>query len=219
MNFKLIDINRWLRKPYFEHYFNHVNCTYSITANIEIRLLREELKRMDMKLYPALIHMLTTVVNRHNEFRTCLDSEGRLGVWDQMAPSFTIFHEKHKSFSSLWTPFSEDFQTFYSRYLQVITKYKNTDQLFPDPHEPPNTFSISSIPWVSFTGFNLNVYSGEAYLLPIFTLGKYVWQDTKLMLPLSVQFHHAVCDGYHAGVLFNELQQLAEECKSWLGGS
>jgi chloramphenicol O-acetyltransferase type A len=189
-----------------------------MTAEMDITQLRAEIKRMGMKLYPALIHMISTVVNRHCEFRTCLDSEGLLGVWDRMSPSFTLFHEEDKTFSSIWTPFSEEFQTFYDGYLQKMETYKNAKQLFPDMSEPPNTFPISSIPWVSFTGFNLNVYNEGTYLLPIFTMGKYRWQDSKLRLPLSVQFHHAVCDGYHAGVLFNELQELATDCKSWLPG-
>lgn len=218
MIFNPIDTERWSRKPYFEHYLNHVRCTYSMTADLDITLLREELKYRGIKLYPALIYMITTVVNRHGEFRTCLDSEGRLGVWDRMSPSFTIFHEEDKTFSSIWTPYSEEFQTFYERYLLATETYKNAKQLFPDPSEPRNTFPISSIPWVSFTGFNLNVYTGGTYLLPIFTMGKYHWQDNKLLLPLSVQLHHAVCDGYHAGVLFNELQELAVGCKSWLEG-
>lgn len=218
MIFNPIEMERWSRKPYFEHYLNHVRCTYSMTADIDITLLREELKYRGIKLYPALIYMITTVVNRHGEFRTCLDSEGRLGVWDRMSPSFTIFHDEDKTFSSIWTPYSEEFQTFYERYLQATETYKNAKQLFPDPSEPRNTFPISSIPWVSFTGFNLNVYTGGTYLLPIFTMGKYRWQDNKLLLPLAVQLHHAVCDGYHAGVLFIELQELAVSCKSWLEG-
>ncbi len=218
MIFHPIDKDSWPRKPYFEHYSNHVRCTYSMTADLDITLLRTELKTNGIKLYPALIHMIATVVNRHSAFRTCFDSEGRLGIWDRMSPSFTIFNEVNKTFSSIWTPFSEEFQTFYDGYLQGIETYKNAKQLFPDTNEPPNTFPVSSIPWVSFTGFNLNVYNDGAYLLPIFTIGKYREQDKKVLLPLSVQFHHAVCDGYHAGVLFNELQELAEGCKCWLAG-
>lgn len=218
MRFNPIDMESWSRKPYFEHYFNQVRCTYSMTADVDITLLRAEQKRMGLKLYPALIHMIATIVNRHCEFRTCFDAEGRLGVWDRMSPSFTIFHEKSKTFSSIWTPFSEEFPTFCARYLQAVETYKNANRLFPDTNEPLNTFPISSIPWVSFTGFNLNVYTGGAYLLPIFTIGKYRVQDEKVLLPVSVQLHHAVCDGYHAGVLFTELQELAVNCQDWLAG-
>lgn len=216
MIFNPIDMENWSRRPYFEHYLNRVRCTFSMTASLDITVLHAELKRKGVKLYPALIYMITTVVNRYPEFRTCLGADGRLGIWDRMSPSFTIFHEESKLFSSIWTPYDEHFMTFYARYLQETDRYKDAKQLFPCTDEPPNTFPISSIPWVNFTGFNLNVYAEGNYLLPIFTMGKYGRQDDKLLLPLSAQLHHAVCDGYHAGVLFNDLQGLAAGCKSWL---
>lgn len=216
MIFHEIDRDNWSRKPYFDHYLNQVRCTYSMTANIDITRLLAELKTKKIKLYPALIHMIATVVNRHVAFRTCFDSEGRLGYWDRMSPSYTIFHDEDKTFSAIWTGFSEDFKEFYIRYLDDMDKYGSVKGFQAKNNEPPNVFPISSIPWVSFTGFNLNIYNEGTYLLPIFTMGKYSKQDESVQLPLSVQLHHAVCDGYHAGVLFNELQSLADRCESWL---
>ncbi|WP_044640021.1 type A chloramphenicol O-acetyltransferase [Risungbinella massiliensis] len=216
MIFHPIDMDHWSRKPYFEHYLHHVRCTYSMTANIDITLLLEQLKRKEIKLYPALIYMITTVVNRHSEFRTCFDSEGKLGYWDSMSSNFTIFHEDDKTFSNIWTPYTEDFQEFYSHYLDDLEKYGHIKQFTSKINEPPNTFPISCIPWVSFTGFNLNIYTEGTYLLPIFTIGKFFKQDEQIQLPLSVQLHHAVCDGYHTSVLFHELQVLADHCEKWL---
>lgn len=216
MNFNPIDMVNWSRKPYFEHYLNHVRCTYSMTANIDITDLLSAAKNNGIKLYPALIHMISTVVNRHIEFRTCFNSEGRLGYWDSMSPSYTIFHDDDKTFSSIWTLYDEDFNEFYSRYLEDMKRYGSVKQFAAKANEPPNIFPVSSIPWVSFTGFNLNVYNEGTYLLPIFTMGKYFQQDGKIWLPLSGQFHHAVCDGYHVGVLFNELQLRADACHAWL---
>jgi chloramphenicol O-acetyltransferase type A len=79
-----------------------------MTANIDITLLMAELKNNGIKLYPVLIHIITLVVNRHIEFRTCFDSKGRLGYWDSLSPSFTIFHDDDKTFSTIWTLYSED---------------------------------------------------------------------------------------------------------------
>lgn len=216
MKFHYIKKEHWARTPYFEHYFNQIRCTFSMTADIEIGLLRTELKRKGYKLYPALIYMLATVVNRHPEFRTCFDGEGRLGVWESMSPGFTIFHDANQTFSSIWAPYSADFAAFHEKYLSQTERFKHAGTLFPDPGAPPNTFPVSSIPWVSFTGFNLNIHSDGTYLLPIFTIGKYAERDKKVELPLAVQLHHTVCDGYHAGLLFAELQDMADGCAEWL---
>lgn len=216
MIFHPIDMDNWGRKPYFDHYLHSVRCTYSMTADIDISRMLPELKSKGFKLYPALIHMLTTAVNRHIEFRMGYDSDGSVGYWESMSPSYTIFHEDDKTFSSIWTEHHIDFSIFHQRYLTDIAAYGEIKQFMPKPHEPRNTFPISCVPWVSFTSFNLNIHNEGTYLSPIFTIGKYARQSDSILLPLSVQMHHAVCDGYHASLLFQEMQALADDVASWL---
>ena len=81
------------------------------------------------------------------------------------------------------------------------------------PGTPANTFPVSMIPWTSFDGFNLNLQKGYDYLLPIFTLGKFEEEDGICRIPLAVQVHHAVCDGFHLSRFLNELQELIREQK------
>ena len=63
------------------------------------------------------------------------------------------------------------------------------------------------IPWFSFTAVNLQVFGDGSYLLPIFTMGKAFDAGTRKMLPLAIQVHHAVCDGYHVGRFIELLQK------------
>ena len=73
-----------------------------------------------------------------------------------------------------------------------------------------NTFDVSMIPWFTFTSFNLNIFGDGRYLLPIFTMGKWVEQNGRRMLPLAIQVHHAVCDGYHVGQFVECLQTMID---------
>ncbi|PXA52515.1 hypothetical protein DMB35_06105 [Acinetobacter baumannii A424] len=41
-------------------------------------------------------------------------------------------------------------------------------------------------------------------------------QGDKVLMPLAIQVHHAVCDGFHVGRMLNELQQY---CDEWQGGA
>lgn len=50
--FKIIDRNNWTRKPYFDHFFDKVPCTYSVTVNIEISELSDS--RQNIKLSSIL---------------------------------------------------------------------------------------------------------------------------------------------------------------------
>lgn len=215
MKFNLIEKEKWDRLPYFEHYLNQ-KCTFSITANIDITTLLEQLRNKGIKLYPSFIYMVTRIVNSHKEFRTCLKDDGTLGYWESMLPSYTIFHNDNKSFSSIWTEFSDEFRVFYKNYQDDMKQYSEVKGFFIKENVPENSFPISSIPWVSFTGFNLNVNNNHNYLLPIITGGKYCNQEDKILLPISLQVHHAVCDGFHASIFIEELQQLSNNCLDWL---
>ena len=174
MNFKKVDIENWRRKEYFKHYLENLPCTYSMTVKLDITKLKNSKK----KLYPALLHSVSTVVNQHEEFRTAIDEKGEVGIFSEMMPCYTVFHK---------------------------------EGMMAKPNPPANTFPVSMIPWLSFEGFNLNLQRGYSYLLPIFTFGKYYEENGKFYIPLSIQVHHAVCDGFHTCRFVNELQEVIDK--------
>lgn len=203
MTFTPIDRDHWARKEYFDHYFSQVPCTYSAVFKLDITNLR----RRGQKLYPTMLYHIAAEVNRREEFRTALDAQGRLGVYDQMHPCYTIFHKDSETFSNLWTEFTPDYDRFCEAYRQDMDTYGDRRGMMAKPDAPENTFPVSMIPWASFEGFNLNLQKGYDYLLPIFTMGRYYEADGKTLLPLAVQVHHAVCDGFHLCRFVNSLQE------------
>lgn len=219
MEFKLVDISKWSRKEYFDHYLNQVACTYSVTLNLDATILIEEIKRKNIKLYPVMIYLLCTIVNKHEEFRTSIDPDGNVGVFDLLHPSYTIFQKESETFTNIWTEYTPSFPEFYKQYLLDVRNYGEIKSFIAKPGMPVNVFNISSIPWINFTGFNLNLPKITDYLLPIFTTGKYFEQNGKIWLPMSIQAHHAVCDGFHVGRFVNELQEamnIINESLQWL---
>lgn len=213
MQFQMIDQETWNRKEYFDLYYKNLPCTYSMTANLDITALLNTVHAQKLKLYPVLIYCISTIVNRHDEFKTALDADGNLGIYDVVHPSFTIFHKESETFSSIWTPYQTDFAAFHAAYTADMEHYGTVEKLAPKPNAPANLFNISSIPWTSFTGFNLNLAKGYDYLLPIFTTGKYYQEaaTAKTLLPISVQVHHGVCDGFHVSRFLTELQTLLNQ--------
>lgn len=206
MSFSVIDQKHWDRKEYFEHYYSQVPCTYSVDVKIDITPIRKK----NLKLYPAMLYYLTTVINRHAEFRTAINDKGELGIYSEMLPSYTIFHADTETFSNLWTKYDPDFEKFLASYQKDLEKYGSVKGMAPKPDVPPNHFCVSMIPWVTFEGFHLNIKEEYEYLLPIFTMGRFYEKDNKTFLPLSIQVHHAVCDGFHVCRFIRELQDMID---------
>lgn len=207
MNFKIIDKENWNRKEHFEHYFSEIPCTYSITAKLDIT----KIKNSNKKLYQTMLYFITKIVNKHSEFRTSFDDNGNLGVFDEMSPSYTIFHKDTETFSIIWTKYSDNYDVFCKSYQKDMDMYGSVKSFIAKKDMPSNSFSVSMVPWTSFDGFNLNLQKGYKYLLPIFTIGKYYEENGKYIIPLAIQAHHAVCDGFHVCRFINELQEVIDE--------
>jgi len=200
--FKKIDTQNWARKDYFEHFSKNVPCTFSMTVKLDISKLRST----DQKIYPRLLHSVSTVVNQHEEFRMSFDNTGCLGSFSEMMPCYTVFHKDTETFSNIWTAYSTDYAEFLKNYEHDLNQFGHLKLIMAKPNLPSNTFPVSMIPWVSFDGFNLNLQKGYNYLLPIFTFGKFYTESSRVLIPLSVQVHHAVCDGFHLSRFLNDLQ-------------
>ena len=199
MAFRLIDMESWPRREFYEHFIKEVRCTYSAVVNIDITALRGQ------KLYPVMIWLLTRTVIDMPEFRTSLTAEG-LGIYDNMHPMYTVFNKENKNFSGIWSWFSEDYGEFLKSYEADAAEYSKSTRYAPKEGTPPNSFNISMVPWLEFTGFNINVFDEGKFLLPVFTMGKFFERDGRRLLPLAIQVHHAVCDGYHMGLFVEKLQ-------------
>jgi chloramphenicol O-acetyltransferase type A len=163
---------------------------------------------------------VSTVVNRHDEFRLTLTAAGEPAVWTEVHPAFSIFNQNAETFSSLWIPFVEDFSVFQHSMTTTIEQHRDARELFPQRDVPENTFDISAVPWVSFTGLMLDIENGYRHLAPIITLGRRVQHaDGRSTLPIAVQIHHAAADGFHVARLVNQVQDLFDHPRWVTSGS
>ena len=95
MDFTPIDLETWPRREHYEHY-SALGCTYSVTTRLDSTALR----RRGQKLYPTMLYHLAAAVNRHEEFRTALGPDGVPGVFSEMHPCYTVFHQDSETFST-----------------------------------------------------------------------------------------------------------------------
>src|SRR6478736_1230951 len=211
-----IDLDTWPRRQHFDYYREAAPCTYAMTVELDASAFVAALQASARKTYIAQIWTIATVVNRHDEFRMCLNEAGEPAVWPATDPAFTVFNAERETFSCVWAPFHADFGEFHDHAAAVLAEHRGAKEFFPQGPLPANSFDVSSLPWASFTGFTLNIDGGSNHLAPIFTLGRYIEQEGRTMLPLAVQIHHAAADGFHTTRLVNEVQELLSD-PGWVG--
>ncbi|MDU1909967.1 chloramphenicol acetyltransferase [Fusobacterium sp.] len=214
--FHKINIDTWERKEYYYYYINFIKSKYNLNIDMDITKLLELVKEKNLKLYPVLIYAVMRGINENKEFRMSYDKDGNLGYWDYCNPSYTIFHKDDKTFSDIWSEYSEVFSIFYSNVVKDMEKYKDIKGIKSKPERPGNFSPVSSIPWLSFTGYSNDTYSESNMLFPVTVFGKYYKKDKKTLLPFSVFVAHAVADGYHTCKLINDIQEIVLDIENWL---
>ena len=65
---------------------------------------------------------------------------------------------------------------------------------------------FSVIPWVHFNGLQHARRIGQEDSIPKIVFGKYIEDAESLLMPVNVEVHHALADGYHVGLFFEKLQ-------------
>ena len=209
-NYTPVDLSRWARKEHFEVFQSFAQSTINQTVLLDITILLKHIKESGWKFYPTLIFLLSKIVNSHAEFRMAIKNN-ELVIWDDIHPSYTIFHNDTETFSSLWSHYDGNIHHFQNVYAEDLARYGNNLSYWPKEETRENVFFVSAIPWVSFTSFNINVANMQNFFAPMFTLGKYYKDNEKVLLPLAVQVHHSVCDGFHVARLVNELQEMSDD--------
>lgn len=206
MNYALIDLNEWNRGNLFRFYINKMRIVMSLTTDIDVTVLKAYTKEHKLDFYPAMVWVVSKVVNSHDEFKYSWDAGGNLIKWDFVSPSYTVFHDDDENFTKMVTEYADDLFEFCGRVAADRERYKNERAVLDN--QSPNFFDVSCIPWVRYSHFDLHVFDEGKFLAPVVTWGKYEQTDGKLILPLTMNIHHAVADGFHLARFFNEVQAL-----------
>lgn len=61
-----------------------------------------------------------------------------------------------------------------------------------------------------FRHVDMHVFDEGKFLAPVVTWGKYEEECKGTIMPLTMNIHHAVADGFHVSRFFNEVQALID---------
>lgn len=206
--FTPLDIQTWNRNQVF-HYFSKMASTgYSLTVDIDVTHMRTALKSAGIRFYPAYLWLVTKALNQQSEFKIA-ERNGQLGYYHTLTPLYAAFHQDDKTFSLMWTEYTDDFMVFYRAYLDNQRQYGNQHGILAQPGQipPENAYTVSCVPWISFKHFCIHSYENKPYYFPSVESGKFYKQGEKFFMPLSITCHHATTDGYHVNQ-FIEMFQL-----------
>ena len=126
----------------------------------------------------------------------------------------TILTEE-KLFSFCLIEYTPDFPDFAQRAVERVRGAQIAPCL-DDGSYSDELLYMTAIPWVSFTGFMHPVHLNPPDSVPRFAWGRHFKDGVRLKMPLSVQAHHALMDGIHLGIFYEQIPSYFDQPASVL---
>lgn len=208
MNFKLVeDKNRISAYNLFSKYmFPFISVTYEL----DITDLIIKAKEKGYKFSQCFNFILMQACNNVKEFRYRIKDD-RLIEYDKVAIATTSL-SADMNLSFLYIGYTEDFEIFLESFRRQINS-KNKDEDIASIDDYLDAIYTSCFPWISYTGLITPIKS-KNFSIPTITYGKFFKHDNVTRMPITIQVHHGLVDGYHLGLLNNQILKYLESfCK------
>jgi chloramphenicol O-acetyltransferase type A len=212
---KKIPLENWPRKDHYLFFCEFEYPYFSLCADMDITSFLPVIKEKGISFTAAVMCLIGRVANGIPEFRQRVREDGPV-EHAVVHPSATVLSE-NDLFTFCTVLYRDNYLEFTRDAMDEIARVKSEPSLEEKVKDDSMLF-MSSIPWVSFTGFMhpMKLMPGDS--VPRFAWGKYREEGSKIVMPLSVQGHHALMDGLHAGLFYEEFQRLLDHPEELVGG-
>jgi chloramphenicol O-acetyltransferase type A len=205
---KKIPLNDWPRREHYQYFQNYDYPYFSLCADVDLRSFLPIIKKEKISFTAAMMYLIARVANGIPEFRQRIRESDPV-EHPVVHPSTTIL-STNDLFTFCTVRYQPEFKAFIQDAEEEIALVKTQPRLENKIQDDSMLF-MSSIPWVSFTSFHHPLKLNPADSVPRFAWGKYRQEGDKVLLPLSVQGHHALMDGLHAGLFYKDFQDILSQ--------
>jgi chloramphenicol O-acetyltransferase type A len=204
-----LDLTNWARRDLFQFFIGFDNPYFNICTRLDITEFLECLhKRPGVGVSLAYHYFALRAANEVEPFRYRL-REGKVIVYEVINGGATVLLP-NESFSFAYFDYDEDFETFLSKAERAVIEAKLGGVPF-SPSGKDDLIHFTTLPWVSFTSFAHARNWGREDSVPKIAFGKFITENERTLLPISVEVHHALMDGVHVGRYLARLGQLLEQ--------
>jgi len=203
-----LELNTWNRKEHFDFFRKFDEPFYHINTDIECTEGLRKAKAASHSLFAWYLYTAMKSANMMKEFRYRIEGE-EVFEYDSVHASPTISREDG-TFGFGMIDYIADFGSFQENLILEIKRVRALDGLFTAP-DKPDVIHYSALPWFSFTGLSHPRNYSDGDSIPKISFGKIFERDNRSWLPLSVQVHHGLVDGFHVSRYLGYFSQFLNE--------
>ena len=203
---KEIDINYWNRKEHFEFFSKMASPFFGITTEVNCTICFRAAREKGRSFFASYLHKSMIAVNSIEELKYRIVDDKVL-CFDTIHAGATVVRDDG-TFAFVFIPFSHDFRAFNAALQGEIEAVRRSSGLrLNDDDVKKDLVRHSTFPWHTFTGLLHPTNFNHKDTVPRITFGKFSTRNDEKMLPVSIEAHHGLVDGFHIAKYLDEFQR------------
>ena len=200
---KYLDVDTWNRKEHYTHFKSLENPSFAVTVNVDVTKVYKRAQKEEHSFFVLYLHACLKALNSVENFRYRIHDD-KIAIYDVIHASATVAREDN-TFGFSFINFEEDFHLFNENFKKEKERILNSTDLFP-PINSDDCMYCSALPWFTFTSHKEPVSGVKNDSIPKLAFGKTFIEKDQLKMPVAITVNHALVDGYHIGLFFEEFQ-------------
>ncbi|MBV9928468.1 MAG: chloramphenicol acetyltransferase [Acidobacteria bacterium] len=210
-----LDTEAWSRRHLFRLFKDYDQPYFNVCADVDVTRLLAFTRERRLSPFVAYHYLSTKTANEIESFRYRLRG-GRVLVHERVHAGAIVLLPDD-SFTFVYFDFTEDFGAFHEQARALIEGALREPPPLDARAGQDDLIYHSVLPWVSFTSISHAKDSRQQSGIPKVSFGKFREAGARLLMPVSVEGHHALMDGLHAGRFFERLQLHLDDPQAALG--
>jgi len=203
---KIINTENWPRKEHFEFFSKMASPYFGIVTEVDCTRAYETAKEKSCSFFAYYLHKSMIAANAVDELKYRIVNNDVV-LFPIINAGATV-GRKDGTFGFIFVNFSSDFEKFNTELQKEIENvHHSTGLRLNDDDIKKDLIRHSTIPWTSFTGLLHPTNFDQTESVPKITFGKFNIRDGKKYLPVSIEAHHGLVDGYHLAKYLEEFQR------------
>ena len=201
---KKIDPASWERREIFEFFSPQSDPFYSVCFRLDVTELRRYCKEHTLSFYYAMVFLVTHAANDTEAFLYTIEN-GEVFLLERREPSFTDRATGERYFRIVTMPCRGDLAAF----CAAAKENSRAQPFFIDyASERKDLLYLSTLPWLDLTALTNERDFDRDDAIPRIAWGKYVEENGRLKLGMSVEVNHRFVDGADIGAFAGRLEDL-----------
>lgn len=210
-----LDLANWSRRELFEFFIGYSNPYFNVCTTVDVTNFTAFVRALPgVRISQALHYFALRIANEIEPFRYRLKDE-KVFVYDVINGGTTVLLP-NESFAYAYF----DYQVNFERFVAQMGKAVDDVRTGAGPLKPTMRDDViyhTTLPWFSFTSFAHARTPGRGDSIPRIVFGKFTPENERLVLPISVEVHHALMDGLHVGRYLNRLEEALLKPETFIG--